>query len=382
MAIDFPQFQRIGFAEANPALAGAAAGQNLVGNNLDIMKKAIINRYLPLTQQAEAGSKLAYANLMGPQFLAKLLGNQDILANIPDAQKGQALNFLLRAGGGQGTGNGFTNPYIGQNLGNFSDQNLSNSDRSNIGSMQPGQSYTVQGNRSSQNGMPEQPENFGMPANKSFAENVGEYTGTKEEGKKLGELRAKDIDDLSTNYYSAKTQQTTLDQLSKILSSPQFEQIRQIPLAGHHELSYYSKLGTPEQQSLVGQYYTATGDIIRNSARDFPGQFRRGEQQLLQSMKPNPSDTVDTARGKVESLSYFNKMFSERARLTAQYMHQNHMTKAEALDLADKQIDGNAIRKAIQGKLYPDTMITIRHKQTGQVVTIPKSEAKSKYGVE
>ena len=32
-------------------------------------------QYAPTTLEAEAASKLAYANLMGPQFLAKLLQN-------------------------------------------------------------------------------------------------------------------------------------------------------------------------------------------------------------------------------------------------------------------------------------------------------------------
>jgi hypothetical protein len=55
-------------------------------------------QYEPLKLQADAASKLTYAQLMGPQYLAKLLGNKDIAANIPDDQKAQILGNLTRAG--------------------------------------------------------------------------------------------------------------------------------------------------------------------------------------------------------------------------------------------------------------------------------------------
>lgn len=49
----------------------------------------IKKNYLPTTLGAEAASKLAYANLMGPQFMAKLLQDTKFLGNItPEQAKG------------------------------------------------------------------------------------------------------------------------------------------------------------------------------------------------------------------------------------------------------------------------------------------------------
>src|SRR6185295_19346993 len=77
--------------------------------SLDTKKKQLENQYYGQTAQANALSKLAYANLMGPQFLAKLMGNEHIAANIPDNEKNAILERLKQAGTGQGTGNALQN---------------------------------------------------------------------------------------------------------------------------------------------------------------------------------------------------------------------------------------------------------------------------------
>jgi len=248
--------------------------------------------------------------------------------------------------------------------------NLSQQDRSAIEGMQPGDSYVIQGDK--------QQPSMEKP-NKTFAENRANYAGVVKEGEELGKIRAGDIKELNDVVYRGQTNQYTLDNVSKILGSPEFEQIRQVPLLGKHELSYYAKFGTPEQQNMIGQYYTSTGNIIKDSARDFAGQFRKGEQQLLENMKPSASDTPDTARGKVESLSVMNKMLLERSKLISQYMQKNHMNKGEAEDIADKQIDGDEIRKQIHDNLYPK--VKIRNKTTGEEKEISIDEAR-KLGIQ
>lgn len=65
--------------------------------------------YAPTTMQAEAASKLAYANLMGPQFLAKLLQNPGAIANMGDPAARAALQKAVNAGMGQGTGQNYLN---------------------------------------------------------------------------------------------------------------------------------------------------------------------------------------------------------------------------------------------------------------------------------
>lgn len=352
------------FIPGGPITAGLRNANAVTAENLDNEIKRIQAQYAPLTTQAEAASKLAYANLMGPQFLSKLLGNEAVLANFPDAQS--AIKML--AGISTGQPNQLNNPDINNKL--LQNPLLTQVDRTAILNQKPGDAYKIPQTQT-QTAIPE-------ATTPSVAQNLANFKGTVEEGKESGKIRAKDIENLNDVVFNGETNQTTLDNIAKILRSPEFEQIRQLPIGGRTELSYYSKFGTPEQQNMIGQYQTLIGNIIKDSARDFPGQFRKGEQQLLQSMKPTPSDTVDTARGKLESLLDMNKMLTERARLTSKFMSERHINKLQAQELADKQINGDSIRQKIHDQLNPT--VTIRNKKTGEVKTISISEAR-KLGV-
>lgn len=370
-------------------------GRNaLAASNLENSINQIKAQYAPVTVPAEAASKLAYANLMGPQFLAKLMGNQDILANIPNQQG--ALNMVLSAATGQANNPfikiGQPNPMAGQSpmvqllmkgiknmFGGGQNQissqpqnvfdatNLSQADKSGLNNLQPGQSYTIQGKQPSgimmsDNGsVPALPPRttpnpnitFDAQGNPVFRQNAAQYAGEKEEGKKAGEIRATAIGDLSDVVFNARTKQQTLDNLGKIISSPEFEQMRQTPILGRNELQYYQRYGTPAQQNMVGQLVTLSGNIIRDASQDFKGAFRKGEQELIQNMKINPGDTFDAARGKMEQLSVLNQMIMNRAQLTANYMEDNHISKVKAEALADKQLNGDAMRAQVHNQLNP-----------------------------
>lgn len=382
-------------------LVTALRGSNALSQEmLETQIKKAQADYAPWTTYADAASKIAYSNLMGPQFMAKLMANDPVLANIPDAQKNAILTRLQQTALG---GNALASPgvnasqqpgmhmppppssqpsqnslsgYLGNILRGFlgdsfqqpSSQNplaqqpaLSSQDQNAISNMHPGDSYVVQGQKPN-----------------SFAENVGSYKGVIKEGEEAGKIRAKDINDLNDIVFNADTQLATLNDINDMISSPAIREIRQLPLAGRHEMAYYAKEGTPEQQQLVGRLYAQMGNVVKNSVRDFPGQFRKGEQQLLNGMKPNDSDTVDAMIGKAESLTVMTKLLRERSALTSQFMNKYHMNKLEASELADKQLNGEQIRQDVHAKLNP--MVSVRNRKTGEVKTVPIAEAK-KLGV-
>lgn len=86
-------------------LVTAMGGMNaLANNNILRQMNQVKKQYLPVTMQADAASKLAYANLMGPQFLAKIMGNDSALANMSEDQKRASLDKIYQAGSGQGSG--------------------------------------------------------------------------------------------------------------------------------------------------------------------------------------------------------------------------------------------------------------------------------------
>ena len=91
-------------------LVTAMGGINSLANeNVLRQINQIKKQYLPTTLGAEAASKLAYANLMGPQFLAKLLANEGAVANMGDPAAKAALQKAVGAGMGQGSGGNIFN---------------------------------------------------------------------------------------------------------------------------------------------------------------------------------------------------------------------------------------------------------------------------------
>jgi hypothetical protein len=392
-------------AQPGGGLVSSLNALNALNDALQQTKyNAVKAQYAPLTLSAEAASRMAYANLLGPQFVAKLMGNSDVVANSPQLQNPATLQKLYQAGMGGGTGNALLNmpaPQAQQSgLGNFvntvknafglgdktpapqSSQNAvlqsptmaSGGDNEPYPSASsqptPGQTWRKEQERQGQGdssgyaynpdgtNVVASPQEIAAAANGNggkgtYAENAGNFAGTKAELEETGKLRAKDIQDLSDVVFTGSTKQATLDGISNIISSPAFEEIRKTPILGDKELTYFQRYGTPEQQNMVGQLMTLSGNVIKDASRDFAGQFRKGEQQLLENMKVNPGDTFNAARGKMEQLSYLNKLITERSRLTAQIMQQNHISKLQAEPFADKQINGDKIRSAIHNQLNP-----------------------------
>ncbi len=179
--------------------------------------------------------------------------------------------------------------------------------------------------------------------------------GLNEKQKVLAKEDAKKISSLEDIVLNNSAKTDTFNLLNQNLSNPIFEQMRQHPILGRYELSAYKKFGTKEQQQMAGQVETLMGNIIKDSARDFAGQFRVGEQALLNNMKPNPGDTLDVMKGKSEALTYLNTIMTKRAEIEADYMRNYNMTALQAKIAADKTIDPKAIKKEIHTILHPSS---------------------------
>lgn len=170
--------------------------------------------------------------------------------------------------------------------------------------------------------------------------------------KELQKIRAKQVGELETTNTNVQNQLDNLNELNKTLGSPEFEAIRNLPAAGNLEAWVTGKFGTHEQQELVGRAKTLMGNVIKASARDFPGQFRVGEQALLNDMKPNMSDSLDVMKGKAAALTFITQMISQRSQLEAEYMARG-MSAIEARKQADKEINPDNIKKQINTILHP-----------------------------
>lgn len=169
----------------------------------------------------------------------------------------------------------------------------------------------------------------------------------------LAKEDAKKISDLEKQALSGYQKQETFDALNEDLGSDMFESMRRHPELGRHELAWYEKFGTKEQQEMIGRMRTHMGNIIKDSSRDFAGQFRVGEQALLNSMKPNESDSLSTMKGKAEALTYMNQLLTRRSELEADLMRNQGLSALQARIKANKDIDPKEMKKEIKTILHP-----------------------------
>lgn len=169
----------------------------------------------------------------------------------------------------------------------------------------------------------------------------------------LAKEDAKKISSLENTVLSGAQKQETFNELNKDLGSQDFEAIRQNPILGRHEIGWYEKFGTKDQQEMIGRIKTHMGNIIKDASRDFAGQFRIGEQALLNDMKPNIGDSLDVMKGKAEALTYLNQLLSRRAEMEADFMRNYNMSALQAKVAADKSLDSKAIKQEIRTILHP-----------------------------
>lgn len=387
-------------APAGSVMEGMGQANALSGQMLENQIKKVQAQYAPLTTQAEAASKLAYANLMGPQFLAKLMGNQSVVANSPQLQDPATIARLYQAGMGQGTGFGLLsqlqqqpqqmqqpqnfNPFsrvLGgiRNLFNppqktvqsvFGTQSLPAQDQRNISQMQPGDAYTVGSNQAPAQVSQSLPNQSG----ESYFERSGREQGVESQGKEAGKLRADTIAEMGKQYSAGLKLNDAYQELTDLINEPDFQKMRaDIPLFQDKQMAALSKIGTPHQQEMIGKFKQAAQKILANAVNSFEGRKFLGEFKTTNDMKINDNDTFNTIVGKMQAGRLLNNFDQQRIAIASGLMKNNHLDEQEALQKADEQLD----RKKIENDIKNLVKITIRNKNTGEIKTIPIHEARA-----
>jgi hypothetical protein len=414
MALPLPKV----VADVGPGgpLVTSNMGRNaLTQSNLENQIKGVQAQYAPLTTQAEAASKLAYANLMGPQFMAKLFGNTDVLANIPENQKGAILQKLLSAGGGGASGNSMMNMPSGipNGMNPTPANNMMTLIANKIKSMISGQGDQGGQQQPMQQGMQQTPpmqnqlQQFAQaypdvakamqdqyqrtgqaqftipqvqnqpvatqPAAPTFAENRGTYGGIVKEGEERGKLRADALNDMGKEYQASMRLNDSYEEMKNLINDPAFQKMRaNIPFFQNMQMNALSKIGTPYEQEMIGTFKSAAQKILANAVNSFEGRKFVGEFKTTNDMKINDNDTFNTIVGKMQAGMLLNNYDRQRVAIASQLMKTNHMDQQEALEAADKQLD----RKQIENDIKNLVRITIKNKKTGEVKSIPIHEAR------
>lgn len=332
----------MGLRKAQTGEAGARTG--LIGEQT--RGAHIENKYLPQKMQAAIAESQANAQ---KAHLLQMIREQMMGGGLGGSQ-----------GGGQGT------PQGGEPMSMFSGQGMPSPGQGApmaMGNPQGTQQQTTPGLDYAKAATAMQALGLGKPhvvdangrymAITPFGNFDTGVAGLSARDKQLSVQDAKKISTLEDQALSGYQKQETFNELNKDLGSEAFEAIRQHPELGRHELAWFEKFGTKEQQEMIGRMRTHMGNIIKDSSRDFAGQFRVGEQALLNSMKPNESDSLGTMKGKAEALTYMNQLLTKRSEMEADLMRNYNMSALQARMASNKAINPDEIKKEIKTILHP-----------------------------
>lgn len=447
MPFTMPNFDMPSQPELGNPLSASISGLLAGVNGAPKFKKEMAEaKYAPLTLQAKAMSEMAYANLMGPQFIAKLMANPSFWHSLPDETKDILNSIAINAGTGQtNAANNLLNPNsitaaMKKNNSNSNQQqndqpntmpqnpppNYSPPDQSNTNPMKPDDestqppisqfrsgasadltvgaqttptnlsSYDQYGNnvkgtqQDIDNAIKHGQQTLNSPQTaqtpdvievdpvtqkpietteqspkKTYAEREAEYENIVAEGKELGGARGKAIGELGTDIKGIKEESGLLGQISSLLKSPVIQSVRQSPVGGNLELSYYKINGSKEQKDAIGAIGTLNSELATQMTQRYKGSFKpTGELPLINQAKVNlDKDTLDAAMGKMTSLITLNQMDDKRDHIAYELMHgSKHMDEVAAYEEADKQVHGDEIRANVRKAIFPKpTELDIQH---------------------
>lgn len=390
--------------------------------------KGIEAQYAPVTTLSNALSKAAYANLMGPQYLAKLFNNPDFVSNLKPEELASMRQLVVGSGIGQSAFNNALLNAINHKQGNSGsltnwlvdrfknlvesdnqpisssvnpfiqmETGLSENDRNAIKNMRPGDSHVIQGRGNDigylydKNGnnvtySPEEVKKMLNTKNPEFYETSSPLTGAnqyykqagitaglKEEEKELGSQRAKAIGELGKEYRQDVEAMIPLNRLAQISQSSVFMNMRKdIPFFQNLQLQTLSKIGNPQEQKIIGDFIVDTRSAIANTVNSFQGRAMAKEFDFANTMKVSDNDTLGVMLGKLESLMTFKKATMERNRIANNLIKNGHYDEGDAYEAANKQVDMDKIRSNIASQLQ--TPIKIRNKKTGETKLVSVEE--------
>lgn len=403
----------------------AMGGINSLANDMALRRiNEIKEKYAPITTQAEAASKLAYANLMGPQFMAKLMANPGFLGNTPDNKLQAIREMITRAGTGQGQANalaqlqGQGNPEqpgfsgwlqntfknaLGQKAqpqqqapSNPLPQDLSMPQTPPVALQNPmqhrpkdgvtlegAQWYNAKGEPvyeedvKTPDGSMELELTKGIPP-KSYAQKTGEYQGTVKQLEQQGKYRADALHAIGQSQLGLSHSGAVLDRMTNLITNPVFANMRnRIPGFQSKQLDVLKVMGTPEEKELIGDFLSTGESFIASTVQGFSGKPLVREFELAQRQKITPHDTIESATGKLRSARALHDIAEQKNQIVSELLQKGY-NETDAVKYANKMVDVSAIEKETNARLQ--RTITITNRKTGEKKTVTIEEAR-KMGV-
>lgn len=421
MALPLPRV----VADVGPGggLVTAMGGINSLANDMILRQiNEVKKQYAPITTQAEAASKLAYANLMGPQFMAKLMANPGFLGNTPDNKLQAIREMITKAGTGQGQANalaqlqgqpepeqpgfsGWVQNKLRNALGQPPQQQAPSNPLAQDYSMpqaqpaapqnpmqhRPKDGVTLEGEQwYNAKGDPVYEEDVETPNEtmnleltkgippKSYAENTGKYQGTVKQLEQEGKYRADALKSIGESQLGLSHSGAVLDRMTDIIKNPTFWNMRnKIPGFQSKQLDYLKVMGTPEEKELIGDFLSTAESFIASTVQGFGGRPLVREFDLAQRQKIGPHDTVDSAIGKLRSAHALHDIAEKKNQIVSELLQKGY-NESDAVKQANKMVDVSSIEKATNNLLQ--RKIEIKNRKTGDKKMVTVEEAR-KLGV-
>lgn len=172
--------------------------------------------------------------------------------------------------------------------------------------------------------------------------------GVSDWEKKLHAEDAKLVGQWGETLTAAHDMQPTLDAIQEIITSPVLAGMKQHPELFGHDMAWFQRFGSKEQQEMVGNLQTYTGELYTNMGQKFKGQFRVGEQALVKELKPDPKDSLGVLVGKSNALQAINQIVTRRISAADKLVRSGKYSPSEALQKADKMVNGKQIRDQVK----------------------------------
>lgn len=335
------------------------------GQDIENRINAIKEQYAPLSTVSSSLSQLAYANIGGPQLVNKILSNPELIAELQPDERRRLLSHVLDRGT-QGGPLNILSSFMNQRQKNQQPQN-----NNSLSDWLTGEIKNTFARGSSQN-QPIQPQNALVQDVQAPRENVNainqpnkipknrfvegdwdtlakNYKGKLKQGEKAGEYRADAIKDLSKEYKALQTLDAPYNKLAEVFNDKEFKNLLTIPAFRNTQLDLIKNYtGTKKQKELISKFEVAIGDILSNTVKSMGNKAPASEIAFADRIKIPRDESVDVLIPKLKTLMEFKKLQKERVRLAADLIENNDLSEIKALELADKQLNGDAIRQEIE----------------------------------
>ncbi|CEG60968.1 hypothetical protein [Legionella micdadei] len=339
----------------------------------ELQKAKLFNKWYEPNIKSEIGLRGAHAGLLGEQKRGAQIENQ-FLPEFKKAQieqlkatadKARLLQMIREQLLGGGSGNILNSPsqpikmYQGQGMPAFSEAPQSNEvNRPSINSNAPGYAQAAIAQQALGLGMPKIVDVNGkqMAISPFGIFDTGIQGLTAEEKafqSGLGKARSEFYQNSVNAFNTLGNQDLALNELkNSVENNPEFRNV-----TGKIQKPLSEWFGTPAQKQLLGVLQTASGEITLQIASSLKGAWTGRDQNLVNSIKPNPQDFPDVLIGKLRAQLLINSALKERAKLQAQLVEQG-MSTLKASELAAKATPLDKFEPVIKGLIKHKPPIT------------------------